>query len=170
MLYTQGYEHTLRICNSYYFIRQHLFHKLVWILLYKYIACLGPSYCLGRVEIQNTLSWIEINFDFIFTAINTCERYDVWWRNITGDILRKQPTRKDSVLPSPPGSHWWWSHRMCVNTKTALKPEIQICIVTEQKCAERLYLLTFSSDEWLQMYRMFRKYLQKNNVILSELI
>ena len=58
----------------------------------------------------------------------------------TGNFLRNQPTRKRSVPLLPPSSDCRWSHRICVIPNSAVTPEIQICIVTEQKCAERLHL------------------------------
>jgi len=58
----------------------------------------------------------------------------------TGYILRNKPTRKRRMPMSPPNSHWWWNHCTCLIPLAALTPEIQICIITEQKCVERQYL------------------------------
>jgi len=58
----------------------------------------------------------------------------------TGYILRNKPTRKRSMPMSPPSSHWWWSHCRSLIPVAALTPEIQICIIIEQKRVERQYL------------------------------
>ena len=47
------------------------------------------------------------------TALNMCERYDVWWwRYFTGNFLRNQLTWQHSLQLSPPISDWRWSHRI----------------------------------------------------------
>jgi hypothetical protein len=58
----------------------------------------------------------------------------------TGYILRNKRTSKRSPPMLSPSPYWWWSHCMCNFPLTALPPEIQICIITEQKCVERLHL------------------------------
>jgi len=58
----------------------------------------------------------------------------------TGYILRNKPTRQRSMPMSPTIPHWWWSHCNYVIPIAAVKPEIQKCVITQQKCVERLYL------------------------------
>jgi len=93
----------------------------------------------------------------------------LWW-NFTSNFLGNQPTRQRSMPMSAPSSHWWWSHCIWMIPITSLKPEFRICIISEQKWAERLIYLTCSSNQWLQIYRMFYKHLQQKRRILTGLI
>jgi hypothetical protein len=61
----------------------------------------------------------------------------------TGNILRNKPTKQRSLPMSLSTPHWWWCHCMCMIPITALTPEIQTYIITEQKCFERQHLFNF---------------------------
>jgi len=66
-----------------------------------------------NIYIQLCLTTCEINIDFMSTALNKRERYDVrWWRYFTGNFLRNQLTWQHRLHLSPPISDWMWSHRI----------------------------------------------------------
>jgi hypothetical protein len=59
VLDTQGYRHTLRICYTYFFLRQQLLHERAWMLSYTYTACLvfhlKCSFCAGGKNETNEM-------------------------------------------------------------------------------------------------------------------
>ena len=139
--------------------RVRLKYKIFWTAIYRTLPafiqlcfvngnltfCSGTEYLkfwfnLEQVLFRNTLRLTKYlwNCDFILAPPKNCKRYDVLWWNFTGDILLDKRTSKRSMPMSPPSSHWWWPHRNRMLSLSALQPEIKLCIITEQKCVERL--------------------------------
>ena len=114
-----------------------------WTGIFEILCLIYSTYKLVLLSfVLRIFKWIS-NCDLIFRAVNTCEKYDVWWGNFKSNFLRNQPNSQHRLPMSPPSSHWWWSHRICVIPNSAMTPEIEIRNITEQKFSEGLHLFNF---------------------------